>query len=81
MKKLEQNGTITAFSREDTKVMKGIAVFLMLMHHLWTFPNRIYGGELLFRFWILGSMLLCSLAILELYVCQSFSFWVGTELI
>lgn len=55
MKKLEQNGTITAFSREDTKVMKGIAVFLMLMHHLWTFPNRIYGGELLFRFWIFGQ--------------------------
>lgn len=34
----------TTISREDTKILKGIAVLLMLMHHLWTFPDRIYGG-------------------------------------
>lgn len=33
-------------SREDTKVLKGIAVLLMLTHHLWGFPQRIAGGEL-----------------------------------
>lgn len=34
------------FSREDTKAIKGIAVILMIIHHLWGFPNRIPGGEL-----------------------------------
>ncbi len=29
------------FSREDTKVMKGIAIILMLYHHLFRFPERI----------------------------------------
>lgn len=33
-------------SRDDTKVMKGIAVFFMLMHHLWNFPERTIGGPL-----------------------------------
>ena len=28
----------------DTKIMKGIAIFWMLLHHLWFFPNRIPGG-------------------------------------
>ena len=53
MERLEQKSTIAAISREDTKVIKGVAIFLMLMHHLWAFPNRIYGGGLLFRFWFL----------------------------
>ena len=34
------------FSRDDTKLMKGAAIILMLMHHLWGFPARIAGGEL-----------------------------------
>ena len=34
----------TYFDREDTKVIKGIAILLMLAHHLWAFPDRIYGG-------------------------------------
>lgn len=38
------------FSREDTKIIKGIAIILMLMHHLWSFPDRISGGE--FRYFI-----------------------------
>lgn len=32
------------FSREDTKIIKGMAVILMLMHHLWAFPDRIAEG-------------------------------------
>lgn len=30
-----------AFTREDTKMMKGFAIILMLMHHLWAFPDRL----------------------------------------
>ncbi len=29
---------------DDTKIMKGIAIICMLLHHLWFFPNRIPGG-------------------------------------
>jgi len=32
------------FSREDTKVMKGVAIILMLAHHLWAFPDRYPVG-------------------------------------
>lgn len=35
-----------SFSREDTKAIKGFAIILMLLHHLWAFPDRIAGGEL-----------------------------------
>lgn len=35
-----------AFDREDSHVMKGIGIVLMLMHHLWGFPDRIAGGGL-----------------------------------
>lgn len=31
----------TTLSKDDTKVLKSIAVLLMLMHHLWFFPERI----------------------------------------
>ena len=34
----------TTFTRTDTKVIKGVAVLLMLMHHLFYFPdNRPYS--------------------------------------
>ncbi|MDE5823294.1 MAG: hypothetical protein K2H91_01205, partial [Lachnospiraceae bacterium] len=29
------------FTREDTKIIKGVAVVLMLLHHLWGFPDRL----------------------------------------
>ena len=32
------------FSREDTRVIKGVAIFLMLYHHLFRFPERIAEG-------------------------------------
>lgn len=31
------------FTREDTKVLKGLAIILMLLFHLWAFPDRIVG--------------------------------------
>ena len=34
-------GSKTYFDRNDTKVIKGVAVLLMLLHHLWGFPDRI----------------------------------------
>jgi len=34
------------FSRRDTKVIKGIAIILMLYHHLFAFPDRIPKGVL-----------------------------------
>ena len=34
------------FSRDDTKIIKAIAIILMFMYHLWAFPDRICGGEL-----------------------------------
>ena len=33
-------------SVNDTIAMKAIAILFMLMHHLWTFPDRIAGGPL-----------------------------------
>ncbi len=29
------------FSKLDTKIIKGLAIVLMLMHHLWAFQKRI----------------------------------------
>lgn len=33
------------FSKEDTKVVKAVAIILMLMYHLWYFKDRIVGGK------------------------------------
>lgn len=33
------------FSRQDTKLVKGFAILLMLYHHLFAFPNRIQDGS------------------------------------
>jgi len=40
--------TDNIFSRQDTKVIKGFAVFMMLLHHLWGFPGR-YLPDMLFK--------------------------------
>ena len=34
------------FSTNDTKALKGLGIILMLIHHLWAFPERLAGGEL-----------------------------------
>lgn len=41
-------------SKDDTKVMKAIAICCMLAHHLWCFPTRIPGGALTQLFTIFG---------------------------
>lgn len=35
----------TTFSREDTKLVKGFAILLMLYHHLFAFSDRIQDGN------------------------------------
>lgn len=35
------------FTPADTKIIKGIAILLMLAHHLWAFPDRLVDGELI----------------------------------
>lgn len=64
------------FSRQDTKLMKGVAIFLMLMHHLWAFPERIAGGELWHVLNICGES---SLAYFGSFgkICVSFFFFLG----
>ena len=37
--------SMNTFSREDTKLVKGFAIILMLYHHLFAFPNRIQDGS------------------------------------
>lgn len=67
---------MTNFSRDDTKAMKGIAIFLMLMHHLWTFPQRLPGGELEYLFRIFGQS---SISYIGSFgkICVSLFFFLG----
>ena len=64
------------FSKTDSKIIKGLAVILMLMHHLWAYPNNIAGGELKHIFNING---ISSLYYLGLFgkICVSIFFFVG----
>ena len=43
------------FAAADTKRLKGVAIILMLIHHLWFFPNRLAGGELKYLADIFGN--------------------------
>ena len=51
------------FSRSDTKVVKGIAIILMLYHHLFAFPERIDSGISYISLFSIGD--------------NTFSYWVG----
>ena len=64
------------FSRTDTKIIKGLAIVLMLMHHLWCFPERIAGGALKYLFTINGTS---SLILFGSFgkICVSIFFFVG----
>lgn len=65
-----------SFSREDTKAIKGVAVTLMLMHHLWGFPKRILGGELTYFVTVFGQS---SISYLGTFgkLCVSLFFFLG----
>lgn len=67
----------TTISRDDTKVLKAIAVLLMLMHHLWFFPERIaIEGGLLSYFWIFGEPATIYFGRFG-QICVSFFFFLG----
>ena len=34
----------TYLKRNDTRILKGIAIIMMLAHHLWGFPDRVPNG-------------------------------------
>lgn len=39
-----KSDSISTFTRADTHAVKGVAILLMLLHHLWSFPDRMPGG-------------------------------------
>ena len=57
---IPQNQTL--FDRTDTKALKGIAVLLMLFHHIAGFPERMPVGFEGFQF-LLGNQVLRELAL------------------
>lgn len=63
-------------SREDTKWVKGIAIVLMFMHHLWAFPDAIAGGSLKYLFTIFNQS---SIVYLGWFgkICVSLFFFIG----
>ena len=67
---------VEAFPKSDTQIIKGLAILLMLMHHLWFFPDRIAGGELKYLFTFLGKS---STDIMGSFgkICVSLFFFVG----
>ena len=63
-------------SRKDTKIIKGIAIVLMLIHHLWGFPYRLYGGELRSILSIFGYPLTSVIGLFG-RICVSFFMFLG----
>ena len=63
-------------SKANSKIIKGLAILLMLIHHLWFFPERIAGGELKYLFYIMGRS---TISILGSFgkICVSLFFFVG----
>ena len=42
------------FTRRDTKIMKGIAICLMICHHTFTFADRLHGVGYVSLFSVFG---------------------------
>ena len=51
------NNDENVFSSLNTKQVKGLAIVLMFIHHLWAFPDRIPGGNLKYIFYFSYSSL------------------------
>lgn len=64
------------FTREDTKIIKGMAVTLMILHHLWAFPERLPGGELKCLLSVSGESAIMYLGMFG-KICVSLFFFVG----
>ncbi|MDO4647070.1 MAG: hypothetical protein Q4B26_00370 [Eubacteriales bacterium] len=67
---------MNSFTVDNTRELKGIAIILMLIHHLWYFPNRIAGGPLASHFTIFG---ISSVQYFGGFgkICVSFFFFLG----
>ncbi len=65
-----------SFKKDDTLVVKGIAIVWMLIHHLWGFPSRIAGGELKHIFTTFGQSTIGYLGAFG-NICISFFFFLG----
>ena len=76
MKNVESIENKKVFSSKDTKIIKGLAIILMLMHHLWPFSERIAGGELKHLFNIFGDSSLTSFGLFG-RICVSLFFFLG----
>lgn len=63
-------------TKDDTKVMKAIAIILMLIHHLWGFPERMAGGGLRYLFHIFDQS---SIGYMGMFgkICVSLFFFLG----
>ncbi len=62
---------------DDTKIMKGIAIICMLMHHLWFFPTRIPGGGVIGLFTLFNMQLTVYLGIFGKICVPMFFFFGG----
>lgn len=69
------------FTREDTKIIKGTAIILMLIHHLWGFPERIAGGSLKYMFIIFGQSSIVYFGLFGKICVSLFFLLVGMECI
>ena len=43
------------FSRRDTKIIKGVAICLMLYHHLFAYPNKVLDGNVFISLYTFGE--------------------------
>lgn len=73
---ISENHIDKLLSRNDTKVIKAIAIILMLMHHLWAFPDRIAGGSLKYMFSIFGQPSIIYFGMFG-KICVSIFFFMG----
>ena len=66
----------TFLTKEETKMVKGIAILLMMIHHLWGFPDRIAGGSLNYMITLFQTPLILSMGGFG-KICVSFFFFLG----
>lgn len=70
------------FTRDDTKLIKGIAILLMLAHHLWAFPDRLITALPLTSITPYGTAIAAMIGGFGKICVSLFMFWggVGTYL-
>ena len=64
------------FTRNDTKIIKGIAIILMFAHHLYPFKERMYNQNMKYFFHFFGKTDLEFLGIFG-KICHIIKYLVG----